>query len=302
MQKKIRNYDLPVEIGGVKFRNPFYVASGPTTKSVEQLKVIEECGWGAASIKLTIDPAPYINRKPRYAIFEDRNALCFTVEKRLEFKEGLKLVEDAKKVLKGDLKLFANITYAGEEGAAGWVNMAKKFEEAGADVIELNMCCPNMSFNLQLSSGDDNASKVKTGASLGQNGDAVSEIVRAIKKEINIPLFVKLTPEGGQIAKVATALYAAGADAVGGTSNRMAIPPINIEHPERSPYHLQEEISMSCHCGAWVKPLALRDTYEIRKVNGPDGKIMMAGGIRNWHDAVEMFMCGADMIGVCSET
>ncbi len=302
MKKKVHNFDLPVEIAGVKFRNPFYVASGPTTKSVEQLKVIEECGWGAASIKLTIDPAPYINRKPRYAIFKDRNALCFTVEKRLNFEQGLQLMRDAKKELKGDLKLFANITYAGDDGVAGWVNMAKKFEEVGADVIELNMCCPNMSFNLTLSTGDDNASAKKTGASLGQNGEAVAEIVRAIKKEISIPLFVKLTPEGGQIAKVATALYAAGADAVGGTSNRMAIPPINIEAPDRAPYHLQDEISMSCHCGSWVKPLALRDTYEIRKVNGPEGKIMMAGGIRNWHDAIEMFMCGADMIGICSET
>lgn len=295
------NFNLPVEIAGVKFRNPFFVASGPTTKSVEQLKKIEECGWGAASIKLTIDPTPYINRVPRYAVFNDRNALCFTAEKRLTFDQGLKLMRDAKKELK-ELKLFANITYAGEEGAAGWVNMAKKFEEAGADIIELNMCCPNMSFNVQLSSGDENASKVKTGASLGQNEDAVSEIVREIKKAIKIPLFVKLTPEGGRIAQIATALYAAGADAVGGTSNRLAIPPINLDDPGAATYHLQDEISMSCHSGAWLKPLALRDTYEIRKVNGPDHKIMMAGGIRNWRDAVEMFMCGADLIGICAET
>jgi NADPH-dependent glutamate synthase beta subunit-like oxidoreductase len=59
---------------------------------------------------------------------------------------------------------------------------------------------------------------------------------------------------------------------------------------------------MSCHAGAWVKPLALRDTYEIRKVNGPKPKIMAAGGIRNWRDAAEMFMCGADLIGICAET
>lgn len=295
------NYNLPVEIAGVKFRNPFFVASGPTTKSVEQLKKIEECGWGAASIKLTIDPVPYINRVPRYAVFNDRNALCFTAEKRLTFEQGLKLMRDAKKVLK-ELKLFANITYAGDEGAAGWVNMAKKFEEAGADIIELNMCCPNMSFNVQLSAGNENAAKVKTGASLGQNADAVSEIVREIKKAIKIPLFVKLTPEGGRIAQVATALYAAGADAVGGTSNRLAIPPINLDDPGASAYHLQDEISMSCHSGAWLKPLALRDTYEIRKVNGPEPKIMMAGGVRNWRDAVEMFMCGADLIGICAET
>ncbi|MBR5236327.1 MAG: FAD-dependent oxidoreductase [Clostridia bacterium] len=292
---------IPVEVGGITFKNPFYVASGPTTKSVKQLQRIEETGWAAASIKLTIDPAPYINRKPRYAMFNDRNALAFTTEKRLTFVEGLKLMEDSKKVLT-DLKLMANITYAGDEGVAGWVNMAKKFEEVGADIIELNMCCPNMSYNLELTSGSEGASQKKTGASLGQQGDAVAEIVREIKKNISIPLFVKLTPEGGKIAKVAQSLYAAGADAVGGTSNRMAIPPINLDHPEKAYYHLQDEISMSCHCGPWLKPLAQRDTYEIRKVNGMDPAIMQAGGITNWKDAVEMVMCGANLLGVCAET
>jgi NADPH-dependent glutamate synthase beta subunit-like oxidoreductase/dihydroorotate dehydrogenase/ferredoxin len=292
---------MPVTISGITFKNPFYVSSGPTTKSVKQLKRIEETGWAAASIKLTIDPAPYINRVPRYAVFEDRDALCFTAEKRLKFYEGLTLIEEAKKVL-SDLILMANITYAGEEGVAGWINMAKKFEEVGADIIELNMCCPNMSYNVEISSGDDKSSKVRTGASLGQQGDVVAEIVREIKKNITIPLFVKLTPEGGRIAQVAKALYAAGADAVGGTANRLGIPPVNLDDPGKSAYHLQKEISMSCHSGAWLKPLALRDTYEIRKVNGPEPRIMAAGGIRNYRDAAEMFMCGADLIGICSET
>lgn len=291
---------LPVEIGGVTFKNPFYVASGPLTKSVKQLKRIEETGWAAASIKLTIDPKPYVNRKPRYAIFHDRNALCFTAEKRLMFDEGLRLMEDAKKVLT-DLKLFANITYAGENGPAGWINMAKKFEEAGADIIELNMCCPNMSYNMELTSGEEGACNIQTGASLGQQEDVVSEIVRQIKNEIRIPLFVKLTPEGGKIAKVARVLYAAGADAVGGTANRLGIPPIDLENPGKAVYHLQEEISMSCHCGAWLKPLAQRDTYEIRKVNGPKPRIMATGGIASAKDAIEMMMCGADLLGVCAE-
>ncbi|HZK61586.1 MAG TPA: FAD-dependent oxidoreductase [Anaerovoracaceae bacterium] len=292
---------MPVSIGGVIFKNPFYVSSGPTTKSVQQLKRIEETGWAAASIKLTIDPAPYINRVPRYAVFEDRNALCFTAEKRLAFQEGLTLIEDAKKVLT-DLIVMANITYAGDEGVAGWINMAKKFEEVGADIIELNMCCPNMSYNVEISSGDDKSSKVQTGASLGQQGEVVAEIVREIKKNINIPLFVKLTPEGGRIAQVAKVLYAAGADAVGGTANRLGIPPIDLDDPGKAVYHLQKEISMSCHSSTWLKPLAQRDTYEIRKVNGPGPKIMATGGIRNYRDAAEMFMCGADLIGICSET
>ncbi len=291
---------MPVTIGGVTFKNPFYVASGPTSKSVKQLIRAEETGWAAASIKLTIDPSPYINRVPRYAVFKDRDSLCFTAEKRLKFNEGLKLVEDGKKVLK-ELLLMANITYAGEEDVAGWVNMAKKFEEVGADIIELNMCCPNMSYNVEISKGEEECCQVRTGASLGQQGDVVAEIVREIKKVITIPLFVKLTPEGGKIAQVAKTLYAAGADAVGGTANRLGIPPINLDDPGQAAYHLQKEISMSCHSGGWLKPLAQRDTYEIRKVNGPDPKIMATGGIRTYRDAVEMFMCGADLIGICAE-
>lgn len=301
MKQEMKDIRIPVTIGGVTFKNPFYVASGPTTKTVKQLKRIEETGWAAASIKLSIDPAPYINRKPRYGIFEDRNALAFTTEKRLTFAEGLKLIEDAKKVLT-DLKLMANITYAGDEGPAGWVNMAKKFEEVGADIIELNMCCPNMSYNLELTSGGAQTASKQTGASMGQNANVAAEIVKAVKEAISIPLFVKLTPEGGKIAQVAKSLYEAGADAVGGTGNRMGLPPINLEHPEKAFYHLQDEISMSCHCGTWLKPLAQRDTYEIRKVCGKEPPIMAAGGITNWKDAVEMVMCGGNLIGVCAET
>jgi len=292
---------LPVKIAGLEFKNPFYVASGPTTRTVEQLKRIEKAGWAAASIKLTIDPAPYINRFPRYAVFDQYSALAFTAEKRLKFREGLQLVQDAKKELT-DLLLMANITYAGDEGVSGWVNMAKKFEEVGADIIELNMCCPNMSYNAQLTAGDENASQKKTGASLGKNAEAVTEIVSSIKKAISIPLFVKLTPEGGNIAEIAKALFYAGADVVGGTGNRLGVPPIDIENPGKAVYHLQEEVSMSCFCGSWLKPLAQRDTYEMRKVCGKDVTISAAGGVRTAKDAIEMAMCGADLIGICTET
>ncbi len=295
-----KDINIPITVGGVTFKNPFYVASGPTTKSVEQLLKIEEAGWAAASIKLSIDPEPYINRKPRYGMAKDYDALVFTAEKRLTFGEGLQLITHARRQLQ-DLKLMANMTYAGEEGIAGWVNMAKKFEQVGADIIELNMCCPNMSYNLELTSGGSRAKK-QTGASMGQNADLAAQIVRAVKEAISIPLFVKLTPEGGKIAQVAKALYEAGADAVGSTGNRMGMPPINLENPAKSLFPLQEEISMSCYCSSWLKPLAQRDTYEIRKVCGEQAPIMATGGIRSWEDAVEMILCGGNLIGVSAET
>ena len=292
---------IPVTIGGVTFKNPFFVASGPTTKSVRQLVRIEETGWAAASIKLSIDPAPYINRRPRYSLFKDRDALAFTAEKRLTFAEGLRLVSEAKPLLH-DLKLMANITYAGDDGVAGWVNMAQQFEKAGADIIELNMCCPNMSYNVEMTSGGSCSTKKQTGASMGQQADMAADIVRAVKQGISIPLFVKLTPEGGKVAQVAKAVYEAGADAVGSTGNRLGMPPIDIDSPGSAFYHLQKEISMGCHCGKWLKPLAQRDTYEMRKMCGDEMPIIAAGGITNWHDAVEMILCGGTLLGVCAET
>jgi len=125
------------------------------------------------------------------------------------FEEGLKLIEQGRKQMR-DLILLANITYYGNKGLDGWANMAKRFESAGAHIIELNMCCPNMSFNVEIS-GEIKEGETLSGASLGENERAVISIVKAIKKSVSIPVFVELTPEGGRIAQVAKASFKAGA-------------------------------------------------------------------------------------------
>ncbi len=291
----------PVSIKDVHFRNPFFVASGPTTRSLKQLMRAEECGWGGASIKLTIGPEPYINREPRYGWFADKGIFAFTTEKRLTPDQGLKLVEEAR-IHTSELIIMANITYAGEKGVKeGWGYLAKQFENAGAHIIELNMCCPNMSYNVELSNKHE-ISMPKTGASLGQNAEAVSHIIRVVKDSVSIPVFVKLTPEGGRIAQVAKACFEVGADAVGGTANRIAIPPFDIYNPGKSPFFLQHELSLSCFAGEFIKPLALRDVYEIRKLVGSGPIITATGGIRNFKDVVQMALMGAHLFGICSET
>jgi NADPH-dependent glutamate synthase beta subunit-like oxidoreductase/dihydroorotate dehydrogenase len=291
----------PFSLREVYFRNPFIIASGPTTRNIRQLLRAEECGWGGASIKLTIAPTPYINREPRYGWFEKQGIFAFTAEKRLTPQEGLKLVEDARKQT-SELVIMGNITYAGELTAEeGWGGLAKDFENAGAHAIELNMCCPNMSFNIELS--DKSISQgPRTGASLGQDAQAVANITQIVKDRVSIPVFVKLTPEGGKIAEVAKACFEAGADVVGGTANRLAIPPFDIYNPGKSPFKLQKELSMTCYSGEWIKPLALRDVYEMRKLNGPKPIIVGAGGIRNFRDVVEMTLMGANLYAICTET
>lgn len=296
---KHTDFSVPVRVGGVRFRNPFYVSSGPTTMTVEQLERIDECGWGGASLKLTIDPAPYINRRPRYGYFPEKGFLAFTAEKRLVLDELLELIEQGRKRAP-NLVLFSNITYSGGKGIEGWTKMARKCEAAGAHVNELNFCCPNMSFNVELT-GEDTGGP-KTGASLGQSDHAVAAIVKAIKEETTIPVFVKVTPEGGRIAHVAKAALDAGATAAGSNANRLAIPPVNLDDPTASTYYLQKEIGMACMNGPWLKPLGLRDVYEIRRLVGPEPTLTATGGVATWQDAVEMMLCGADLVGMCTAT
>ena len=178
--------------------------------------------------------------------------------------------------------------------------MAKRFEDAGVHGVELNMCCPNMSFNV---AGDrPRHRRPRDRREPRPAGGHGREDRRGDKEGITIPLFVKITPEGGQQAQVAKKCLEAGADGVGTNANRLAVPPFDIENPEAPIYHLQDEPSMSCFCGPWLKPLALRDVFEMRKLIGPDAVIFGSGGCRNWKDAVEFFMFGADIVQICTET
>src|SRR3990172_8827747 len=119
------DFDLPVEVAGVRFRNPFFVSSGPTTSMLQQLVKAAECGFAGASIKLTFDPPPYINREPRYGYFEPQGFLSFTAEKRLDLDQAVQLIQDSLPRVSEDFVIMANYSYTGEKGVEGWVNMAR---------------------------------------------------------------------------------------------------------------------------------------------------------------------------------
>jgi ferredoxin len=137
---------------------------------------------------------------------------------------------------------------------------------------------------------------------MGQDEEAVAAVVQRLRKALSIPIIAKLTPEGGRIAEVAKAAIDAGADAVSGVANRLGIPPIDIWNHRKAIYNLQGENTLGCMSGPWIRPLAMRDVFEMRKLLGPDPHINGTGGIASMQDAVQMMMCGADTIGVCTET
>jgi dihydroorotate dehydrogenase/Pyruvate/2-oxoacid:ferredoxin oxidoreductase delta subunit len=289
--------DISVKLGDITMRNPFIVGSGPTVKTVDHIRQAEDSGWGGVSVKLAIDPVPYLSLPPRYRWLRKEKLHIFTAEERLTPGASLKVLEEARKVTK-DIIIFPNITYDGED-PEGWVKLAKRFEDAGAHGIELNMCCPNMSFNLT-TTGE--TTEKATGASLGSDLVELPKVVKKIVDGVNIPVVVKLTPEGGNIAQAAWQSLAVGAAAVGGVANRLGIPDIDIRNPMGTIYRLQDSITLGCLSGPWIRPLALRDTYEMRIFNGPEPFILGSGGVSDLSSAVQQIMTGADAVWICTET
>ena len=288
--------DLSFRIGNLVLANPFIVGSGPTVRNVEQIRKAAESGWAAASMKLSIDPEPYLSLPPRYRWFRKERLNAFTAERRLNTDEALQLLEKAQ-TASGDMRIFANITYSGAE-IEGWGKLARRFEGAGADAIELNFCCPNMSFNISATGGTTTNA---TGASLGIDFDRMALVVKDVAESVSIPLIAKLTPENGTITRAAAVCLEAGVSAVGSTANRLGIPDFDINSPP-STFRLQNQVGLSCLSGPWIRPLALKDTYQIRREVGDKPTVIGSGGVSDLSSTVQQIMAGADAVWICTET
>ncbi len=152
---------------GVKFKNPLVVASSPLTAKPELLKMAEEAGAAGVSTKLTFIKQPFYGELRMYNDPRVGSIVCH--DRRLDLEEGARLVEEAKEST--SLVIFSNITYEGED-LGGWARLAKAMEEAGADLIEANLICPNLGLTAKrLGEG-----ALSGGALAGQNPDLAREI------------------------------------------------------------------------------------------------------------------------------
>lgn len=289
--------DLNVQLGSLSLRNPFLVGSGPTVKNVDQMRMAADNGWAGASIKLAIDPVPYLSFPPRYRWLKKEKIHIFTAEKRLTADEALSVVEQARSAVQ-DFAIIPTITYDGQD-YEGWGRLARRFEEAGAHAVELNMCCPNMSFNL---SSTGTSTEKSTGASLGNDLANLPRAVRSVVDAVSVPVIVKFSPEGNQLAAAGRVALDAGAAAVGHAGNRLGIPDIDITRPLDPVYRLQDQVTLGCISGPWLRPLALRDTYQMRHYLGPDAFIIGSGGISDLQSSVQQIMVGSDAVWICTET
>jgi len=256
---------LEVKIGKLKLKNPVMVASGTFGK--EHGKFVNINALGAYITKtITLDPRTG-NLPPR--VTETASGMLKSIG--LENKGVDDFIVNKLSDL-SDLKIPVIVSVAGDS-ADEYAILVKRLSECKqVSAIELNLSCPN----------------VKHGSMAGliaQDLEAVRDVVGKARRNSQLTLVAKLSPNVTDIAAVALAVENAGADAVS-LINTFPAMAIDIDTGRPVLGNITGGLS-----GPAIKPIALkmvRDVY--KKIRIP---VIGIGGIMDYKDALEFMICGA---------
>lgn len=282
--------DISVDFAGLKLKNPFIIASSELTNKVEKIKIAEEHGAAAVSLKLTFLQIPLYARP--YHIIEKEGAFYSPSGERMRVDKTQKLIQECKE--QTDLKIIANMMGPGED-LEGWAKLARMLEEAGADMLELNMSCPNLGLMAKQLGVDE---EPELGATIGKDPAMAGRVTKAVTDAVKIPVMPKMTPEANTMM-VAKSVEKNGASAVSAINCPQSLPPLDIDHGGRPLYPSTGNQSFAGLCGPWIRPLAYRHIAQMRTVC-PDLPLAGGGGLMNWRHSVEMMMYGATVLTYCS--
>ena len=156
-----------------------------------------------------------------------------------------------------------------------YVELCRILNTLDIDGVELNLSCPN----------------VKAGCmAFGNTYEGVKQVTTEVRKVLDKPLIVKLTPNVTDIASIAKAVEDAGADGVSLINTLLGM---KIDINKRKPVLANNTGGLS---GPAIKPVAVRMVYQVAQaVNIP---ILGMGGIINGDDAVEFMLAGAKAISI----
>lgn len=263
--------DLTVKLDRLKLKNPMILASGFLGVSGKTLKRVAESGAGAVTTK-SIGMKPRKGH-PNPTVLEFDSWMMNAVGLS---NPGIERFKEEMKIAKGEVPVIASIFTGTPEDFAF---LAKEMEAVNADAIELNISCPNL------------APGEKIGELIGKNPDLSYEIVKAVKKSVNIPVITKLTPNVNDIKVVAEAVERAGTDIISAINT--VGPGMIIDVKTTKPVFANKIAGLS---GPAIHPIAVKCVYDIYEtVKVP---IIGMGGITTGKDAIEMIMAGASAVGI----
>ena len=259
-----------VNIAGVEFKNPVTVASGTFGSGMEYGEFVDLNRLGAVVTKGVANVPWPGNPTPRVAEVYGGMLNAIGLQN-----PGIEVFceRDIPFLAQYDTKMIVNVCGKTVEDYLEVVD--RLADEKAVSMLEINVSCPN----------------VKEGAiAFGQKADALYNITKEIKAHAKQPIIMKLSPNVTDIAEMAKAAEAAGADAIS-LINTLTGMKIDIH---RRKFALANKTGgMS---GPAIKPVAVRMVYQAAQaVNIP---IIGMGGIATADDAIEFILAGATAVSV----
>jgi dihydroorotate dehydrogenase (NAD+) catalytic subunit len=268
---RVTAVDLSVTIGGLKLRNPVMPASGTFAEGLDQALDFTRLG---AFVTKTItrelragNPLPRVVERPGSlinAIGIPSKGVPHFIEETLPFYRRY------------DTPLVVSISAPTADGFAG---LAAELSLPGVAAIEANISCPNIE---------------EDGKAFAMRPESTAHVTEQLRRATSLPLWVKLTPNTGDMPEVARAAEAAGADAVV-VANTILSMAIDLKTFKPCLGNIMGGLS-----GPAIKPIVLRQVFQCAKVIRIP--IIGCGGIATPDDAAEYMLAGASAVQVGTAT
>lgn len=258
-----------VNLAGIKMKNPVTVASGTFGYGREFSQFFDLSQLGGIITKGT-SLKPRSGNKPS-RVYETASGMLNSIGLQNPGVEYF-AQNDLPFLRKYDTAVIVNACGSSIEE---YVELCKVLNTLDIDGVELNLSCPN----------------VKAGCmAFGNSYEGVKQVTTAVRKVLDKPLLVKLTPNVTDIASIAKAVEDAGADGVSLINTLLGM---KIDVHKRKPVLANNMGGLS---GPAIKPVAVRMVYQVAQaVNIP---ILGMGGIVNAEDAIEFMLAGSTAISI----
>ncbi|MBO7578542.1 MAG: dihydroorotate dehydrogenase [Prevotella sp.] len=262
--------DLSVKIHSLQLKNPVMTASGTFGYGPEFADFIPLDGLGGIIVKGTTLHPREGNDYPRMVETASGMLNCVGLQNKGVDYFCEHIYPEIKDV---DTNIIVNVSGSSPDDYAECAARVDALEKVPA--IELNISCPNVK---------------QGGMAFGVTCEGAASVVKAVRKRYHKTLIVKLSPNVTNIAEIAQAVEAEGADSVSLINTLMGMA-IDIE--KRKP---KLSIGTGGLSGPAVKPVALRMVWQVAKaVKIP---VIGLGGIMTATDAIEFLMAGATAIEI----
>jgi len=294
---------LAVTFTGLRFENPFLLASAPPTESDSNIMRAFDAGWGGVVTK-TIGLHPVVNVDgPKTKFLRSTpDSPLLSMKKRpgtaLHSSWNWELISDKPldwwipklgriKAAYPNRILVASIMAGSgtDEELRNWQHLARACQDEGADALELNLSCPHMD-------------RKDMGSNIGTDTEQISIVTHAVKEVARVPIWAKLTPSTTDIVIEARGAFLGGADAITSSNTFPSLPPID---PETLEFEMNVDgyVSSGGMGGPAILPMSMAKMAQMTQAF-PDKAFSGIGGIADFSQALNYFLLGCGTVQVCT--